>query len=126
MAERKQTTAEERAEWKRDCEEQEVVEFSRGIVVRLLADVERLDALCAQLVGEEMLHQDGGYETAMERLTQQVEAGRDTANALESMRIAFKPINDMMYEAGLYHSIQNRATTAIACAREAGLLEGGG
>lgn len=44
------------------------IEKGETRICELEAEVKRLTELCAQLVGEETLHQDGEYETEMMKL----------------------------------------------------------
>ena len=61
----------------------ELAIIARKNFLRLLDEIEQLRKLCEQLAGEESLHQEGLYETEMERLNKQVQVGWKAAKALE-------------------------------------------
>lgn len=72
-------------------------------------EAERLNEICKQLAGEEMLFQDGGYETEMQRLWNKLEEAQQT--------IARK----QLYIEKLELSRENAQQAADDIAREKGL-----
>ena len=120
MTEHKPTTAVERAIWKRNCGRDSVNWGFCETILRLIADVERLenrttrlDALVEQLVGEELISQEGLYETEMQRIGRMARAGRQCADVLDRANDKVVPLGGTV----VFDTLEE--------ARKVGLLPGG-